>query len=658
MQVLAKELFDDTPCRRWVVAVTIDKFQIIITHYPSRRDANLCLVRTRSSSSSRMMRVPSTPDEPLVRLFRHRQWPEVLERLEANPSEAAPTEGALRGEKVTMLALALRIGAPLMVIQALVQADRRQLLVCHRFAGSVIHEALRYLSPQEIFSFLFREALEEQLSSTQRARRDPSTKLSPVSPAQFQCVHVQENRVVQAPILLQVQDDLGRTVLHHVVEQIQRRRSLLSRQTGSTCAIFKQIIQACPDLVHTTDSDGNTALVLLLSQHPDTPDPELEQEICEMVEYLTNNYPSTVAHARRMTRSWRFMNHFPLQYTTPANRLPVASPLYFAILYGRCEATIRALLQAHERIGDPGCATIVTQYCEFCLHVAVTLRAPVGVLQLLVNAYPEAVHGADIYGLTPLDWLWMTFVVDWQNQGDQIHRRLSRRRHLGREFRDWHELVTDRIPYEPDRYDFLDETTAKGKQQDFLSRLRVMLSVPDNKGLLPWVCRSNNLPIGILKLVLELDKWAPLDLTQPDAIGRIPLHNVASVARGYRVSLPLGVTSRVQQLVETKNALAVSELVERYPEGCRVRDANGQLPLHVAIDASKRDRNSGESGVDDAYSNALLEQLLDTFPEGLGEPDGKTELYPWQQAAVGHGAQLNTIFQLLRKEPVFLELRG
>ena len=589
------------------------------------------------------------PDSPLVLLFRQRKWQEVIERIQKNPSEVSASEAAQRGERPTVLAMALRIGAPIQVIEAIAQCDRQQLVICHRFAGSIVHEALRYLACDQVFNFVFREAMEQQ-EYTKKGRQSSLSGLPATSfSSQFQCVHVQENRVVQAPNLLEVQDDLGRTVLHHVVEQIQRRKIILGSKAGSSFSMFQQLIEAHSGLVHMTDSDGNTPLVLLLSQHHDNPDPDLEQEIFQMVEYLTTNYPSTVAYNRQPTRMWRFMNYFRIQ-PTALRVSPVASPLYFAILYGRSEATIRALLHAHNAIGDNGCATIVTQYCEFCLHVAVTLRAPIGILKLLVDTFPDAVQGADVYGLTPLDWLWITYVVDWYDQGDHIHRRLSRRRHLGREFREWHELVTDRIPYQVDRYDGISQFMVDRKQRDLIARLRVLLPVSDDSSLLHRVSQLVNLPFGILKLVLSEDPNAYEDLRRQDKSGRCPLHHIVGHCRGYRVSLPLGVTSRVEILAENKETLAVSELVDQFPAACTIFDNNGQLPLHIAIDAFKKNNSPCDNG----FADTILQTLVKAYPESLGKRDGMSQLYPWQQAAVGPEAHLGTIFQLLRKEPIFL----
>jgi hypothetical protein len=598
------------------------------------------------------MRTISAPETPLVTFCRSRKWHEVLERLASHPAEATPTEAALRGEATTVLACALRLGAPYAVIEGLVGANRQQLVVCHRRAGSVLHEALRYMASDEIVSWVLEQTLEEQ-ASKQRAHQSKGPQHHA---AQFQCVHVQESsRVILAPNLMQVQDDLGRTVLHHIVEQVRRRRINLSRRPMSTFQIFRQLLEAHPGLVHTVDADGNSPLVLLLSQHSDTLEEELEEEIYAMVQYLVRHFPEVVAHSRRMPRPWRFLG-----MSLPASQqreLPVSSPLYYALLCRRTQNTIQALLRAHEEIGMNGCTSVVTQHGEMCLHVAVTMRAPQAVLDMISRADPTAVQALDIYNLTPIDWLWMTHVIDWHNVSN---RRLSQRRFLGRDYLDWHEFVTTRIPYQADRYDPQSADMVHQMQRDFLARLKVILTALfDNDedtgdGLLPWVCQLPNIPYGVLKLVLEMDPMAHEDIRRRDTVGRYPLHHASARARGYRVSLPLGVTRGMKTLKEDRKSLHVEDMVKLFPAACRSLDDGGQLPLHIAIDAAKRDRLSTEAICDDVYANAVLESFFDEYPEAISQRDGKTMLLPWQQAAEGNGAQLDTIFQLLRREPALL----
>jgi hypothetical protein len=50
----------------------------------------------------------------------------------------------------------------------------------------------------------------------------------------------------------------------------------------------------------------------------------------------------------------------------------------------------------------------------------------------------------------------------------------------------------------------------------------------------------------------------------------------------------------------------------------------------------------------------VLSVLVTTCPDSLERSDGKTGLLPFQLAAVGPGARLNTIFVLLRQLPSLL----
>ena len=86
-----------------------------------------------------------------------------------------------------------------------------------------------------------------------------------------------------------------------------------------------------------------------------------------------------------------------------------------------------------------------------------------------------------------------------------------------------------------------------------------------------------------------------------------------------------------------------------------MRDSSGQLPLHIAIDAAKEDRHSGENGFDENYAEDILETLLDAYPESVGEKDSSCGLLPFQQAAVGPGSKLETVYYLLQRDPALLK---
>jgi len=141
---------------------------------------------------------------------------------------------------------------------------------------------------------------------------------------------------------------------------------------------------------------------------------------------------------------------------------------------------------------------------------------------------------------------------------------------------------------------------------------------------------------------------------------RLPLHYAAG-RPGYRAGVPVGASKCIQWIREPP---IVFEVLSHFPEACRVVDNEGQLPLHVAIDAAKRDRtrsdtddgdiihdceDSGAISLDDDLQ--VLEQLLACYPAALSRRDGKTRLFPWQQAAVASRASVDIIFSLLRAQP-------
>jgi hypothetical protein len=95
-----------------------------------------------------------------------------------------------------------------------------------------------------------------------------------------------------------------------------------------------------------------------------------------------------------------------------------------------------------------------------------------------------------------------------------------------------------------------------------------------------------------------------------------------------------------------------------FPQACWVADFHGQLPLHIVIDAAKRYRHDmvASSGAEDELVPEIraVELLLSHCPSALGKRDGKTKLFPWQQAAVDKYASLEVIYYLLRREPTLV----
>lgn len=155
---------------------------------------------------------------------------------------------------------------------------------------------------------------------------------------------------------------------------------------------------------------------------------------------------------------------------------------------------------------------------------------------------------------------------------------------------------------------------------------------------------------------LAVQHTDPKALRTPGVEHRLPLH--WAVARyGYTASYPLGFSRDTRRLIEST---AVPMLVSRFPQGCKVLDVHGQLPLHIALDAARHYREAAASTSMprrlstcevDAMEDEIVTALINVYPEAVECPDMKTGLLPFQQAAVGSASRLTTVYTLLRKLP-------
>jgi hypothetical protein len=157
---------------------------------------------------------------------------------------------------------------------------------------------------------------------------------------------------------------------------------------------------------------------------------------------------------------------------------------------------------------------------------------------------------------------------------------------------------------------------------------------------------------------------------------RYPLHYAASRV-SYRKTLPpisfLAASSTTRsshnKLMESTTPIHV--VLPLYPEACGMTDSAGQLPFHIAIDTYKHYRISGPSLTNlnrptedsppledrlfyEEEEDNVLQLLLRYYPLALHQKDGRSRLFPWQQAAIGKGARLTTIYQLFRSNPATL----
>lgn len=563
-----------------------------------------------------------TPAEPeLIRLCRSKKWIAMAERCKSHPEEAKPTALALEGAGTTALAIAVRSGAPIGAFLSLVEANARQLVVFHKFSGSILHEALKHRAPFNVLRYILQSVIH------------------------YERVHHGHDK--DHVSLFARQEELGHTVLDHMVV-----RSIKEMQHDGDCdgmwKIFRSIVLAYPPAISVMDADGNTPLLLALLT-PGSGESEKEKaHVFRMVELMVNTCPSVVTIARKV--KYRIPKHCEEVDSSPTVGDGSPTPLACAILYGRSERIIRLLLKAHGKLQVNPCLVLCSGYGEVPLHLATSMRSSMTVLRDLVEFDPTALQVQDMYHLTPLDWLWIRHVVDWCSITETVTTNVtpSTRRYLSPHFAGgWHDRTTATMK---------SSNNVGGKQAILESLLeRICLLLPaaaktmtknfthDNQGeqwsLLHSAC-AVPCPLAMVRLACRED---PSSLGIPDLhAGRLPLH-YAAARTGYRATVPVGVSREVRSMEEPSPAL---EIASKFVNATRVADANNQLPLHIAIDTAKSSSNDKDGGV--------LSKLLELYPDSLERRDGKTKLYPFLQAAEGPNASLNVTFMLLRKNPTLV----
>ena len=561
-----------------------------------------------------------TPEEPeLIRLCRANIWVAVVHRCESHPEEANPTPLAEEGAGTTALAIAVRSGAPIGAIQALVHANAHQLSVFHKFSGTILHEALKHRTPFDVLRYLLQAVIHHE---------------------RVHCEH--ENYVS----MFARQDQLQRTVLHHMVVRAIRESASGGVSSGMWI-LFRSIVLAYPHAIQAMDADGNTPLVLALV-NPDIQNERDEAYVFRMVQLMATTWPSAATIARRgKHHHWKYQEHGHQDVDSPPTIGDGApNPLSYAILYGRTEKTFELLLEANRTVGINACLTVVSGYREVPLHLAISLRSPITLVKDLVEYEPTATRIQDMYHLTPLDWMWIRHVVDWCSVTEPFSADVmpSTRRYLSPHFAGWHDRVSEAMKS--------GKTNSKRKHlESLLERMYLLLPAAAQAATKEPVCEQGepwsllhsacfvSCPLAVVRLAHE---------KEPDVVtirdlrsGRLPLH-YAAARTGYRATVPVGVSREVRTMVESSPAM---ELASTFVQATHVVDANGQLPLHIAIDTAK---------ISNDKEATVVTELLHLYPDSLERRDGKTKLYPSLQAAAGQDASLNMTFMLLHKHPALM----
>lgn len=341
---------------------------------------------------------------------------------------------------------------------------------------------------------------------------------------------------------------------------------------------------------------------------------------------------------------------------------------------------------------NESCMTIVSNDFEVPLHIAVTMRSSPEVVTHVVKSGPDASYIPDRCGLTPVCWSWIRFVIDEiekdNREADDENENIiwtqpivksSKRRFLPSNFLDFHADLTDDLLKNVVEFMGVSDSIPASclrhihhmniEKRNLWTKLSCLLPNAAK------ACAQNEKPND--KLFMNLDKiihWSPVHaasyincpravllnailnspacLKSEDELGNLPIH-YAAACQGYSKTLPIGVTF-APKIVQEKSR--VFDIVPLHPDCTKSMNSSMQLPLHIAIDAEKEARVTMKNGNGlrrnrinrlqrmeskrprifdkrESIDNSPVLFLVNAYIESLEQPDGRTHLYPFMQAA-------------------------
>lgn len=146
-------------------------------------------------------------------------------------------------------------------------------------------------------------------------------------------------------------------------------------------------------------------------------------------------------------------------------------------------------------------------------------------------------------------------------------------------------------------------------------------------------------PIGLIRVLMHMH---PEQLDQrAGPHSRTPLHcAAANAAKSLLATTPTVTTADTDDL----RTIRLQALLQAQPLAAQVRDAQGQLPLHLAVVRG--------------MPAPCVEALIRAWPEALCQRDGQQSLYPFLLAACSSAASLSDVFSLLVRAPHVLSVSG
>ena len=395
-------------------------------------------------------------------------------------------------------------------------------------------------------------------------------------------INVMDMKVANHP------DTRGHTPLH------------LCCQCGVGSETLALLVAACPDAIVAESRAFRTPLDDLLAyvgdHDDDDDDEEYPWDLVEAISLMLDACPVAIDHVNRLGqtllhRALIYGSHQTIIQSIPQllmNRKPdlahsvdhhLITPLHEACKRDDSVSIVQNLVfrSSKEQLmakDDKG---------RSVLHYAIFFDAPVDIIEVLIEACYDLVHVEDLCGKTPMDYFVSFYQLDecWQTTDDVDDA-----------------VIRCFFVYSPHR-----SLTQSGTL------------------LLHSALNTRRCPLCIIGY---LACSPAAEVGQMDATGNLPLHLAA------QMELSEGV-----DMVDYVNV--IKSVLQRFPEGARVSNSDGLLPLHLIIQAG-RSWNSG------------IELLVQTHPAAICDLNLKACATSALLSRLDH----DSMYRLLREAPFLI----
>eukprot|EP00536_Pseudo-nitzschia_multiseries_P000867 jgi/Psemu1/294196/fgenesh1_pm.11_\ len=407
---------------------------------------------------------------------------------------------------------------------------------------------------------------------------------------------------------------------------------------------------------------------------------------------------SDASRSQRVLRATKLLLDDDPTLLFQCSRITECTPLHVALRnYGNYEPLIRELLKR-----DP-CNEMIrvrNLYGDLPIHVACSVGVPLQILHLIVkrtacvssiDGMQEGIHrqysGADrdplIWsanesGYTPVDLEWVRHIESghgfYNARPFYPLEATGVRKHCFKQDEYYRELLKESVDqvmenYNPDHQE--DESESDNREEEaeaifgcLLDRISLVIRaaatsgfILDSKGAVPaklvesctlGTPYSPTLPLPILELFLWL---RPEEVLEKDQRDMLPIHH----ALRYSKTLSCNTCTPSSSNAVDDWRSFVFQLLQKSPEQCKAKCKDGRLPLHYVLDhSSNYDGNEPRiaSMENLQYSrHAIVEELVEIYPESVDQRDPITGLYPFMIASMDRNLSVDTVFCLLRHSP-------